>query len=69
MTRPRQPDLFATLTAEVIEEVAELPSGSLHQFSGENCEPRSLDDVPLIFRLPGEPGYIELDSHYRPVAK
>lgn len=67
MTSPTQASFLDALTAAVIEEVAEPPSGSPREFSGENCEPGSLDDVPLWLRLPGEEGYQEWDRHGRVV--
>lgn len=64
MTSPTQASFLDALTAAVIEEVEAIEP---FEFTGENCEPGSLDDVPLVYRLPGEPGYIELDQFYRPV--
>lgn len=31
--------------------------------------PGWLDEVPLWLRLPGEPGYVEMDANMRPVIK
>lgn len=71
MTRPIQPDLFANLTHAVVEEIAAEDAAAPFQFDagGPECEPRSLDEVPPFLRLPGEPGFVELDRNMMPVKR
>lgn len=65
----RQSSFLDALTAAVVEEVEAIEAATPFEFiPGDECEPRTLDDVPLELRLPGEPGYIERDRYYRPVS-
>lgn len=59
-----QPDLFTRIPDRVAEAPRryELPGDY-----GEGLEPRGLDTIPAWLRLPGEPGYVEMDRFMRPV--
>ena len=71
MTRPHQPSLplEPAMTPSTPRHVATERTPSIVVDFWDWTDPgppRGIDTVPPILRLPGEPGYVELDRYMRP---